>query len=466
MTEKYIGVISYLKETRCLEGHIDLESIRAADGTPARPVVDGTIFVNSSDLGRRPRVGMEIAFDSLEKNDEEANTYRPQNAQETESSAITHLANGGISLAVRGTDRNSTVIDTPLLLMSWRLSPELVEWAAQERKRGREVRLFVIAWPLPVDDAGEAVRESDHRSSVEVRKLFRLDEPFAPITFGRPGPFRIVATLVSAATAGRLRDAWIAREFSSYNSDIISCDGMGFVSRQYDWFAGSGLTHVNIPAGLFAERPRDWKWVNYGRAKSDLSLDSCSTKARRAYAYGIQPLVVLVTLVALEFMLVAKMLACWSVGIVGLDYQALLHPLDPTSPYRLKPRRAESIFVWKRDTWTIPGPAVVSPLVLGLVAGITLAIGRGYWLWDHFAILFAAAVGIFGIATGLCYLKSLPEAEETEEEKEERARKLREELARMPAEPFDLRTLPLRPWTLKYFHAAVKQKFCKFYAAT
>ena len=450
-------------------GFIGLSTTTRVDGSPMDIDTSADIYLHKDDCDTPLCAGLEVEF-CLGPDQKRTGAFRAFYARESETSSLAHLAAGGIKLSVRSGSGKSNVLESPLVLVSWTISPELAKWVRDRKLSDDAVKLVVVQWPLAADK-----KRDGHVSESETRHILDLTERMASITLTRPGTFRLVALLMGyGGTDGDLHEAVISTNFSGYRVDIMkntgSSIGLEEINGGVEW-QGSGYMDVEIPANLFAERPKDWEWVNGSfREKTG---DSCSTNMRRLYAYTVQPLLVFIFSAIIWAAMILSVLIHWSIGVVNLDYSVL------TKPWRYSPRRVKK---WKSTSLLVPRynerriilPMVVSPAALACFALLTLLfsqVANAIWSWSIFGIIFTVGFFVFMVFTLVIWVIDAPESAEEEEQEEELAKQLRsrqieQELLMISdgGQAPGVRNLPLRPNTIRFHYAKLKQNFCKFYA--
>ena len=160
----------------------------------------------------------------------------------------------------------------------------------------------------------------------EYRKVVSLKDLMAYVEFRVPGKNKITA-VVSYLDHKRAKNRYLTKDRGEFDTHILDCDGEEYASwltEQND--RNETLSEpiiVNVPQECFAPEPPAWEktWVNhFFRSKPE---DQCNYRRRRLFAYGVQPFIILVSLVArLVLLLVATLF-----GSRNWSLKYLLHPL-------------------------------------------------------------------------------------------------------------------------------------------
>ncbi|OGG58110.1 hypothetical protein A2765_03215 [Candidatus Kaiserbacteria bacterium RIFCSPHIGHO2_01_FULL_56_24] len=325
---RYVGRVRFVNENDSPKhawGYIDEKSVAPVGGSPPfeNPTGEG-IYIRAADGDRPLRIGMELEFelvpDESEKRPEGA--FRAHDASETAPSRLKGLTEGGIELLVPNREMQDSVF-----FMSWCLQPRVLEGIRQLLLQSEEAMLLVVQVRLTGDPKKPAVEEK--------RQLIPLDgkENMAALSFNSAGHHRIVAVLL----AGRRRkivDDYMSTGYAGwYNHDVLSSSGDCLLTevRQF----GTGSIQVEIPQGVFAEKPWGYNYINSYFRKPP--KDEC-----RFFWYRVVP-IWLLQIVRIPWMVFwgGLKIFCGSIAaaamacvVYGVEYKYfVLHPYTTPIPY-------------------------------------------------------------------------------------------------------------------------------------
>lgn len=188
----------------------------------------------------------------------------------------------------------------------------------------------------------------------EYRKVVPLKDLMTYLEFRSSGENRIWAFIYRAGKK-QARDAYLTKAGGEFAHWVLNGDGN-------DWSANFGSYYtkadgsqdymyhpdmpaipitVNVPAVAFAAEPAVWEkeWVNlFFHSKA---ADQCDFRRRRLFAYGVQPIIMLLDMVArLSFFMIAFM---WlSRGLTFKYFHFLRYGIDDT------------LELFKGGSWLIP----------------------------------------------------------------------------------------------------------------
>lgn len=297
------------------QGWVSISSVQKLESHYPDLKTDQDIYVHEDSLssGAKLRVGMEIEFDVDPDEKRGDGTYRVTPfAEETSKSRLEALASGGVTLSVGGLGESHTLAQ-PSVFVSWCISAEVAARIRDARLQGApKPRLLILDLAL------------DSWDTAERRYLVDLDAPvkMTTIEFTSSGKHRIYAVVTAEKDL-------LARKNGSYVTSVLNYrhDGLSPVCSSF----GTTCLDVVIPQGIFAEKPRDWAWVN--RWYDEPPFDQCAFRRRRLFAYGLQWELMaigylLLTLKVIGGWFFSAILAaiCLFLGMRGIDTKSLLHP--------------------------------------------------------------------------------------------------------------------------------------------
>jgi hypothetical protein len=230
------------------------------------------------------------------------------------------LAIGGVTINLQGFD-GSRELESPNVLMSWCISPEL----AANIKRQVVARNCIAKLLIVVGGAGVDHFDSRQFSS---RKLVDIDDPMAVIGFASAGINRVAVAVVLGPSERYLKQLYMGTSRGGvtcgfYQTSLWdSLPSFGVAS-----IVGTGYMQVDVPAELFAKKPFDWDWVN--EFFESWPRDQCVFRKRRLFAYTVQPMLYagIYAFVALKWLISLSIIAFLLLfGTRGLDYRPLRSP--------------------------------------------------------------------------------------------------------------------------------------------
>jgi len=469
---RYVGRVTSIPADKPY-GYIAINTVQKAPGETEDLPTQADIFIHSEDSDSPLRVGLEVNFSAYQDDKRGEGHYRAKSAVETSSSHLAAFTKGGIELSVQGLG-NNRYLEQSSVFVSWCITATLAAEAKQKRLDGLAVQLLLVYWP-----------ENKRTARTEDRQLIDLGAPMAIVGFKTPGINRVFAMLVFDRNLGELRDTYLSRKDGCYRTDVITSDDCGIVLKndgiRDGWF-GSGVVEVGVPEALFAEKPRDYDWVNmFFDMKNNPPRDQCSFRRRRIFAYTLQPIFVLVIGLLLggwgtikwvcSFIVVIALLL---IGVRGISYTPLRHPLNYNASN-----------VWddlQRPVWIpvirerhVPLPVAVSPPVL-IVAGLVTwfisnaPFGTLAWFITFGKVMLVPVILFALITSFVVWFEGVDWDEKTRLENEAHRQRLAAEVDELictttgPRKP-DVWQLPFGPKTFRFYAHALKQKVCKGFAA-
>ena len=205
--------------------------------------------------------------------------------------------------------------------VSWCLDEESIKWMAENNIADPQVVIVVS----PVN-----TEEQKHRYHIssEYRKVVPLQDLMTYVEFRYSGLNKIWGFISSKDKKSDVRLTYLDRQGGKFETNILDFDGEEYAQWLKDADNSSGKTlsvplEVEVPEGVFAPEPASWEkaWVNY--LFREKVVDQCEFRKRRLFAYGVQPFIMLVSLLLRTLMLVVS--CALLLRSVSLKY--LLHPL-------------------------------------------------------------------------------------------------------------------------------------------
>lgn len=288
-------------------------------------------------------------------------------------------------------------VDGGAIPVTWCLNPE---WL-----KNNELKCwYVLLSTCPPQRGGEMA---------EWRGCCKLSEMMAYVTFYRPGVNRIFAYLTASERAVA---NWMERKNGKWENDVISFpaswtdeeklptwDYRVLVANRYE---DCDDIQIDLPSECFAKEPSETEktWVNWlFRHKA---VDQCEFRKRRIFAYTIQPLLFVLTMVFRVLLAVA----CASVGCKGINWAPIFKPLYFDN-WNIIGEINGSHFLFKK--FPEPLNMVFVPMIpLGVISSIFVYFGSHHnWLYAIMGLFvgaFAIPAGtalVLGIIFGLMYFK-------------------------------------------------------------
>jgi hypothetical protein len=212
--------------------------------------------------------------------------------------------------------------------VSWCITPELLQECRENNVEDPQI-VIVVA---PDGDA--------YHESREARYVVPLRDLLAYIEFRVPGPTKIWAFIPQVGKKSHVKDRYLSKSGHSYSTSILSSDGdmwsynFSHTGKMIkDRHGHDALEHlptmpalplsVDVPKGIFAPEPseKEKEWVNHlFRYKAE---DQCEFRRRRMFAYSIQPILTVFSLVA-RF---AVYLLALLIGAKDATIDQVIHPL-------------------------------------------------------------------------------------------------------------------------------------------
>src|SRR5271166_3039921 len=207
--------------------------------------------------------------------------------------------------------------------VSWCLDEETIKELADKK----------IANPQVVICVSPVNTEGGYHVKKEYRKVVPLKDLMTYVEFRSAGPNRIWG-FISYMGRGASHTRYLGKKDGEFQTNILDWDGEQYAHFLLDFETYEARTskvykglsqpiQVEVPAGVFAPEPAPWEkaWVNL--FFKDKVVDQCEFRRRRLFAYSVQPLIMLVSLILRFLLLVAgaAMLAR------NFSFKWLLHPL-------------------------------------------------------------------------------------------------------------------------------------------
>lgn len=263
------------------------------------------------------------------------------------------------------------------ILVSWCIDQEMInllsEWFIVEPS------VVIITAP-----SGE-----NFRFSKENRIVVPLKDLLAYITFTSSGKNKIWA-LVSRLPLREAKNKYLQRNGRHYSYDILSYDGVEQVTKD---LASSIPLEVEVPEQYFAKPPAKWEraWVNlFFRNKP---IDQCDFRKRRLFAYTIQPILILLSLIIRLLMTFFAL----SIGSRSLTLKYLLHPLTYDLEDTLELFKHGTIFINSnsKNTFLKYVKLIFMPWVMiSLILMLKLSLSNPAYPIAGLVILFCIMIGI------------------------------------------------------------------------
>lgn len=139
------------------------------------------------------------------------------------------------------------------------------------------------------------------------RQLVPLENVMTYVQFQSPGPNTIAATIVWAEDGNKntLWKKFLKKEDGAFETDLVYPSSGNFVGEELENSCGEDSVEVFVPEGLFAQKPFDWNYVNYGFSREP--KDQCEFRKRRIYSYTLKP-----------FFEAFKFVSLWVIGFLGV----------------------------------------------------------------------------------------------------------------------------------------------------
>jgi len=320
------------------------------------------------------------------------------------------------------TERTETADST--MPVRWCLHRDILDYLKTERIK-RPYLLLVVKHQ---DEKAEKKTE---------RILVPLDHVLQYIQFKKPGIHRIAATVVWHREGNRLKlqERFLGKDqHGSYELSVLNYSG----ELRYDLTDsqigqhGKGTLEVDVADEFFArERPK-WMqgWVNL--AFETVPRDECQFRKRCLFAFTVQPLLELITMLVLSVGRVSVALFLTLCSIRGVAFRPILHPFRQKTREIWSDIGASPSFLGRRTLW----PSFLAPPIVPLVTGGTmfllnhyLSLGLNNWLMLGIiagaTLLVPLLVQLIG---GILYLLSMPFGTKAQREEKRRQREREERL--------------------------------------
>ena len=365
--------------------------------------------------------------------------------------------------------------------VSWCLSrDELNNLAEKGAVMGTEMNILFL------------VVSTDTDRSYETRYLVPVKQKMEYINFCTPGKHKIFSTVVwKQREDDNLQEIFLSKNqawghyrnnfYDHYDKNVFHYfDRCGFGVHKFE---------VNVPKEVFAKEPpalEKW-WVNW--CYENKPKDQCYYRRRRAFAYSIQPPLVLAIFLGLEVFTSVIISALLLFGTRGIGFRKILHPfIEPLCS------------IWDETKGSIFGKWPILRLLPSIFLGSSVISWTackifGFHVLDFQLDLFLEAtimggmvVGVVGTVSSFILLSYygvikaialIPGAKDRKERKKlmaeavekERIKKLREKIEAEYALLIcdgnlsaDIRSLPSNKRTLHLRYQDLKSRICKSFA--
>lgn len=218
----------------------------------------------------------------------------------------------------------------------------------------------------------------------EKRYLVPLGDMMTYVSFYCPGANKIYGAIVAHYDGRKgLQSLLLMKTYRSYDTTVIDTDGeiRRDSNLQSYIICNTSAQEVVIPKELFADPP-EWeqRWVNL-RYRSQ-PIDECDYRRRRAFAYTIQPFLMLFLLFfeaaeATGMILIRTAYATLllSLGFRKVNLKPILHPFD---------MKTSAVKAYNVGRWTVPkrGKGIERFLLLPLTPLYVLLAFCGWYIYD------------------------------------------------------------------------------------
>lgn len=233
---------------------------------------------------------------------------------------------------------SETDVTNGTIAVSWCLDHEMLNELAKHNVVDPQVIICVA----PVNN---------YYPSKEYRKIVPLKDLMTYIEFRSVGKNRIWG-LISYKSPKEARDFYLEKKNGDFKSSILNFDGDKYaawlrvedaeVSVKEEGFKDlSEPLTVMVPEGVFAPEPKEWEkiWVNhFFRSKV---VDQCDFRRRRIFAYTVQPLIMLLSMLGRLCMTILS----FGLLLKGFTLQYILHPLT----YKL----SDTTDMFEKGSWAV-----------------------------------------------------------------------------------------------------------------
>jgi hypothetical protein len=258
--------------------------------------------------------------------------------------------------------------------VSWCTDKELLTELANEQIK--DPYLVIVVAPA----------DGRYANKKEFRKVVPLSDLMTYVEFRAPGKNKVWA-FVSQLSGKEARNEYLKRSDGEFATDILAHDGESFTSR-FQEFTAEPLD-LYVPEACFAPEPADWEksWVNH--FFNNPAVDQCHFRKRRIFAYTIQLVLMLGTVLArLPIYLLALL-----IGSRNLTMKCLFHPMEYSlkdsldllkgGSYFVRPDKGYAAGTIKEDAkyllkrgWTVPlMPIILLPVLWLIFSGKAFILG-------------------------------------------------------------------------------------------
>lgn len=222
--------------------------------------------------------------------------------------------NKPIDFEIHITDKNIT---SGAISISWCLSKNALE----SLKDASDPCVVIITSKGPRENT-DCNENIDYISKKELRKVVRVKDLMAYLSFSSPGENRIHAFI--AEDYRMAKKTWLDKVSNTWTASVFSYEGINFYNDKK--FQADPL-YVDVPENLFGKQPAQWEqdWV-YWLNPRDKALDQCDFRSKRLVAYTLQPILLIIN------MIVRFVLLLWCVLWLNRGtwqvFKSLIHPLS------------------------------------------------------------------------------------------------------------------------------------------
>lgn len=487
MDYKYIGTITKVVDGNHY-GWIGIKTVRKSDGSPHNLETQKDIFIHlgDGDTNNTLEKGIEVSFDVIPDSKREK-ACRVLYSEESVSSKLRRFATGGVEIALANF-KGEQELDHPSAFASWCIDTSIVDQVKTTMENSEQVALLVIHWHVSGFPQG-------HYTSSEVRYVVNLSDPMLNCAFDKPGTHRVVALVIYGKSLASMRDEYLSRSNRNYSTDVIARNGVEVLEQIA--VLGKGVSEVEIPANVFAQKPFDWKWIagelSVSPVESSAGVDQCNIRRRRLFAYTLQPLWYLFKGLIFGVIFVANMVVMSALLLLGAR-GLRRHHLNPNTwkPWEIPGEVDSYVFIPTTKNGPLFATFVFSPFAILLMVGMAAIMvdvymgtsvvvikpfSRNYiWMLVYsFGIVFVLVTVVLSVSNLLMNAFDRVDTdllkERVKERAEEREKELRaQEITNIVCEAtgprmVNVQSLPFNLRTIRFHAAALKQRVCRQYSA-
>jgi hypothetical protein len=357
---RYRGTVRYVN-SECLwdqYGYIDQNSVvPIGDAPPLKHVKkDEGIYV--SRIGRPLRVGMQVEF-CVAWDAKRKNCFRTVQTEETSASRLAGMTEGGVEIRVQDKKLQDATI-----FVSWCLAPRLSVRLGDLLRAQQKLKLLLVCYRLTGDEKNPFADEK--------RQLVDLKADMAVLSFDSSGPHRLVAVVVWGQNENALHDTYLGTNDGRYKTTVISRQGDCLFDTELN--AGSGCVDLEIPAELFAPKPRHYDWVN--------SFYTVKKPKNECRFFWRSVAIIVLQFVRIPWMCIKSTLKLIVAGIAALALHSVGMRDVAFRAFAKHPYRTPVGYVWanlhgsrywkKKDGRDLLLPFIFSPAFLIIVGAATL----------------------------------------------------------------------------------------------